>query len=121
MNTRIRNKLIQLARTDDGPISYRRLNQTAELGLNFDIKHEKQLLGELLDEISEDEHQHGRPLLSSLVKNGKTGQDDRFYKMCERIGLGEWRELKKDKVFKKNHLTECKEFWNDESNYKKYF
>lgn len=121
MNNRIRNKLIQLARTDGGPISYRRLNQTAELWLNFDIKHEKQLLGELLDEISEEEHKAKRPLLSALVKNGKTGQDDRFYKMCERIGLGEWRDLKKDKSFKKKQLDACRAFWNDEKNYKKYF
>jgi len=121
LNNRIRNKLIQLARTDGGPISYRRLNQTAELWLNFDIKHEKQLLGELLDEISEEEHKAKRPLLSALVKNGKTGQDDRFYKMCERIGLGEWRDLKKDKSFKKKQLEDCRAFWNDEKNYKKYF
>ncbi len=121
MNNRIRNKLIQLARTDGGPVSYRRMNQTAELWLNFDIKHEKQLMGEMLDEISEDEHEAGRPLLSALIKNGKTGQDDRFFKLCERLGMGEWRDLKKDKSFKKNHIEKCREFWGDEKNYKKYF
>ncbi|MCA6075421.1 hypothetical protein [Fulvivirga sedimenti] len=121
MNTRIRNKLIQLSRTDPMPVSYRRLIVTTDLGLNMDIKHEKQLLGEILDEISETEHEAGRPLLSALVKNGKNGQDDRFYKMCERLGLGEWKELKKDKSFKKDHIDACHEFWSDEKNYKKFF
>jgi hypothetical protein len=87
----------------------------------MEIKHEKQLLGELLDEISEDEYDEDRPLLSALVKNGKNGQDDRFYKMCERLEMGEWKTLKKDKSFKKKHIDACHAFWSDEKNYKKYF
>ncbi|MEJ2006059.1 MAG: hypothetical protein P8X57_14105 [Cyclobacteriaceae bacterium] len=121
MNTRIRNKLVQLARTDPNPVSYRRLIVTADLGLNMEIKHEKQLLGEILDEISESEYAEDRPLLSALVKNGKNGQDDRFFKMCERLGMGEWKDLKKDKSFKKKHIKACHEFWADDKNYKKYF
>ena len=121
MNTRIRNKLVQLARTEPTEISYRRLIVTVDLGLNMDIRHEKQLLGEMLDEISEDEHEDGRPLLSALIKDGKRGQDDRFYKLCERLGLGEWRELKKDKEFKAKYIEACHTFWSDEKNYKKYF
>lgn len=87
----------------------------------MDIRHEKQLLGEILDEISEDEHEEGRPMLSALIKSGKSGQDDRFFKMCERLGMGEWRELKKDKSFKLQHIEACHAFWRDDKNYKKYF
>ena len=87
----------------------------------MDIRHEKQLARGILDEISEDEHEDGRPLLSALIKSGKTGQDDRFFKMCERLGMGEWRELKKDKSFKEEHIKACHEFWADDANYKKYF
>lgn len=121
MNTRIRNKLIQLARTDENPISYRRLINTTELGLNLDIKHEKQLLGTILDEISTDEHAEGRPLLSVLVQGKKNGQGDRFFKLCELLGYGDWKELKNDEGFTEEHIEKCREFWQDESNYKKFF
>lgn len=121
MNTRVRNKLIQLARTDGSPISYRRLVNTAELGLNLDIKHEKQLLGTILDEISVEEHEQGRPLLSAMVQNKKTGQGDRFYKLAEHLGYGDWKELKNDKNFKREHINRCREFWKNEENYKKFF
>ncbi|MEX2336237.1 MAG: hypothetical protein WD555_03095 [Fulvivirga sp.] len=121
MNTRVRNKLIQLARTDENPVSYRRLINTTELGLNLEIKHEKQLLGTILDEISIEEHEHGRPLLSALVQSKKNGQGDRFYKLGELLGYGEWKELKNDENFKQGHIRLCREFWKDEENYKKYF
>lgn len=121
MNARIRNKLIQLARTDSGPISYRRLINQCELGLNLDIRHEKQLLGEMLDEISMDEHKAGRPLLSAMVMDKKKGQGDRFFKLCETLGMGEWKNLKKEEGFKDAHIEKCHEFWQDEKNYEKYF
>lgn len=121
MNTRVRNKLIQLARTDGSPISYRRLIQQADLGLNMEIRHEKQLLGEILDEISEEEHEENRPLLSAMVKDKKTGQGDRFFKLCEELGMGEWKELKKDEAFREQHVQACKDFWQDDANYEKYF
>lgn len=121
MNTRVRNKLIQLARTDEHPVSYRRLVNTTELGLNLDIKHEKQLLGTILDEISMEEHAEGRPLLSAMVQNKKNGQGDRFYKLGEQLGYGDWKDLKNDENFKREHVDLCREFWKNEENYKKYF
>ncbi|UII29419.1 hypothetical protein LVD15_13615 [Fulvivirga maritima] len=121
MNSRVRNKLIQLARTDSAPISYRRLINTTELGLNLDIKHEKQLLGTILDEISEEEHEEDRPLISVMVQDKKNGQGDRFYKLAEQLGYGEWKELKNDEHFKEEQIQKCREFWQDEDNYKKYF
>lgn len=121
MNARIRNKLIQLCRTDESPISYRRLINTCELGLNMDIRHEKQLLGEMLDEISTEEHNEGRPLLSAMVMDKKRGQGDRFFKLCEELGMGEWKELKKDEEFRQKKIEECKAFWQDDKNYEKYF
>ena len=121
MNYRIRNKLVQLARTGEGPISYRRLINQVDLGLNMEIKHEKQLLGEILDEISEDEHDEGRPLLSALIQDKKNGQGDRFFKLCESLGMGDWRELKKDEAFREREIQKCREFWQVESNYTQYF
>lgn len=121
MNTRVRNKLIQLAREGSSPISYRRLINQTELGLNMEIKHEKQLLGEILDEVSEDEHAEGRPLLSALVQDKRNGQGDRFFKLCERLEMGEWKTLKKDEAFRSEQIEKCQNFWQDEDNYSKYF
>lgn len=87
----------------------------------MDIKHEKQLLGEILDEISEEEHEEGRPLLSAMIQDKKAGQGDRFFKLCESLGMGEWRELKRDEEFKNIQVAKCHDFWGKEENYKKFF
>lgn len=121
MNSRVRNHLIFLAKKGDSPIPYRRLINQTELGLNLDIKHEKQLLGEILDEVSEEEHEQKRPLLSALVQDKRNGQGDRFFKMCERLELGEWKELKNDEEFREKEIQKCYEFWQNEENYSKFF
>jgi len=121
MNARIRSKLVQLCRTGGSPISYRRLINQCELGLNMDIRHEKQLLGEILDEISTEEHKDGRPLLSAMVMDKKKGQGDRFFKLCETLEMGEWKELKKQEGFRESHIDKCLEFWQDDKNYNKHF
>ncbi|WBO85035.1 hypothetical protein [Hymenobacter yonginensis] len=118
---RIRNHLIRFARHQVGTISYLNLVQEAELGLNLDISHEKSRLNELLAEISEQEHAAGRPILSCLVKvQGSKGQGDNFYKLCERLGMGEWRTLKQQEDFLKNLRHECRAFWQDQQNFEKY-
>jgi hypothetical protein len=120
MNDRIRRKLISLVRLDDSTISIPTLNQQSSLGLNMENNHEKNMLHEILNEISEREHEAGRPLLSSLVKIKPKGQGDNFYKMCEKLGYGNWRELKKDPNFLENQIENCRDFWNKEENYKQY-
>lgn len=118
---RIRNHLIRFARHQVGTISYLNLVQEAELGLNLDISHEKSRLNELLAEISEQEHAAGRPLLSCMVKvQGSKGQGDNFYKLCERLGMGEWRTLKQEEDFLKNMRRECRAFWQDQQNFEKH-
>ncbi|TRX49195.1 hypothetical protein FNH22_27510 [Fulvivirga sp. M361] len=87
----------------------------------MDIKHEKQLLGEILDEISEEEHEENRPLLSALIQDKKAGQGDRFFKLCEQLGMGDWKELKKNEPFREEHIKKCREFWKEDTNYKKFF
>jgi hypothetical protein len=121
LNSRIRNLLISLAKKGDSPIPYRRLINQTELGLNLDIKHEKQQIGEILDEISEEEYKNKRPLLSAMVQDKRNGQADRFFKMCERLGMGEWKELKKDEDFRIEQIEKCKIFWGNENNYTKHF
>ncbi|SNR71298.1 MULTISPECIES: hypothetical protein [Hymenobacter] len=118
---RVRSHLIRFARTQVGTTSYLNLVQEAELGLNLDISHEKARLNELLAELSEQEHAAGRPILSCLVKvEGSKGQGDNFYKLCERLGLGEWRTLKQQEDFLKTMRRECRTFWQDSVNYEKF-
>ncbi len=121
MTGRIRTYLIRYARHQTGAVSYLALVQEAELGLNLDISHEKSRLNEMLAEISTTEHNEGRPLLSCLVKvPGSKGQGDNFYKLCEKMGLGEWRSLKQDEDFLKNLMRTCRDFWLDEANFQQF-
>lgn len=121
MTGRVRSHLIRFARTQVGTTSYLNLVQEAELGLNLDISHEKARLNEILAEISETEFRAGRPILSCLVKvEGSKGQGDNFYKLCERLGLGEWKTLKQQEDFLKGIRRECREFWKDAGNFEKF-
>ncbi|GAA4370729.1 hypothetical protein GCM10023185_45470 [Hymenobacter saemangeumensis] len=118
---RIRTYLIRYARNQTGTVSYLTLVQEAELGLNLDISHEKSRLNEMLAEISMTEQEEGRPPLSCLVKvQGSKGQGDNFYKLCEKMGMGEWRSLKQDENFLKNLISECRTFWRDDEHYQQY-
>lgn len=120
MNDRIRRKLISLVRMEDATISIPTLNQQSSLGLNLENNHEKNMLHEILNEISEREHNEGRPLLSSLVKIKPKGQGDNFFKMCEKLGYGNWRELKKDPEFLDTQIEACRSFWSEKNNYEQY-
>ena len=118
---RIRTYLIRYSRQQTGTVSYLTLVQEAELGLNLEISHEKSRLNEMLAEISMAEFENGHPLLSCLVKvQGSKGQGDSFYKLCEKMGLGEWRSLKQNEDFLKELILECREFWNDEAIFQKF-
>ena len=118
---RIRTYLIRYSRLQTGTVSYLTLVQEAELGLNLEISHEKSRLNEMLAEISMAEHEAGRPPLSALVKvQGSKGQGDNFYKLCEKMGMGEWRTLKQDEEFMKNLVRDCRAFWCDEPNFQEF-
>ena len=117
---RIRTYLIRYSRQQTGTVSYLTLVQEAELGLNLEISHEKSRLNEMLAEISMGEHEAGRPPLSCLVKvQGSKGQGDNFYKLCEKMGMGEWRALKQDENFLKKLIGECRGFWQDEAHFQR--
>ncbi|TPG72510.1 hypothetical protein [Hymenobacter nivis] len=121
MTGRIRTYLIRYARQQTGTVSYLTLVQEAELGLNLEISHEKSRLNEMLAEISTVEHTEGRPPLSCLVKvPGSKGQGDNFYKLCEKLGMGEWRTLKQDEDFLKNLIRTCRDFWLDDANFQEF-
>lgn len=69
-------------------VSYTELNNALKLGLQFDLSCDRGELGHLLGEISSDEHEQGRPMLSSiaLFKNASIpGQG--FFDLAEFLGL----------------------------------
>jgi hypothetical protein len=83
-------------------------------------QYERARIGEIIGEISKSEHSNNRPLLSSLVltKSGKEGDD--FYRLCEELGYGDTDKLKYRPDFSQERMKECYEFWQNESNYRKY-
>ena len=118
--SRIRSALIKLARSS-GTISLLTLNNETELGLHLDSSHERARLLEMLGEITTAENLAGRPLLSSLVRiKGTHGQADAFYRLCERLGLGEWRVLKQDEHFLEDQQRRARTFWRDDANYDEF-
>lgn len=118
---RIRTHLIRYARQQSGTMSYLTLVQEAELGLNLEISHEKSRLNEMLAEISTTEHAAGRLPLSCLIKvQGSKGQGDNFYKLCEKMGMGEWRSLKQNEDFLKSLIRDCRAFWRDDENFNQF-
>lgn len=121
MNTRVRKKLIQVARGRAHLMSFQNLIYEAELGLNLENSYEKSMLADVIDEISEKEYQEGRPLLSALVRvKGQKNQGDSFFRMCERLGYGNWKELKRDSKFIEEQREACREFWSDKKNFTSY-
>jgi len=121
MEREIREKLIELARLKT-PWSYSQLNEQLLLGLNFKNDYDRNLIGELLGDISMHEYQKGRPLLSSLIihKSSDREQGNGFYKLCSDIYGKKWEDLKAGKDFELERMKECYSFWKDNENYKKY-
>lgn len=118
---RLRAALINMARTMRGTISMLALNNETELGFNLDSSHERSRLLELLAEVTTSEHQAGRPLLSALVRiKGTQGQGDAFFRLCERLGLGEWRVLKQDEHFLDVQQQRCRDFWRNDDNFQEF-
>ncbi|WP_255474111.1 hypothetical protein [Pontibacter qinzhouensis] len=121
MNNRVRKKLIQVARGRAHLMSFQNLVIEAELGLNLENSYEKCQLNEVIDEISEEEYAAGRPLLSALVQvRGNRNQGDSFFRLCERLGLGDWKALKKDREFLEQQREACRDFWQNNNNFSSY-
>ena len=86
----IYEKLIQIARFQ-GLISYDDLNQQLDLGLDFTLPPDRDLIGHWLGEISEHEVRAGRHMLSAVVvhKEGEGFGDpgEGFYSFAQELGV----------------------------------
>jgi len=86
-----------------------------------DNPQDRKEIGAILGEISEFEHNNGRPLLSAVVLSKSGEEGDGFFKLCEELGItSDWRRLKKDDVFVATEINKCHDFWRDGGNYAKY-
>lgn len=90
MQNDIREKLIQIARSQD-LISYDDLNKQLDLGLDFTLPPDRDLIGHWLGEISEHEVRAGRHMLSAVVvhKEGEGFGDPGkgFYGLAQELGI----------------------------------
>lgn len=121
MNTRVRSYLIEKARKKQ-TCFYQELSDACKLGLFMsDSPHDRAEIGRILGEVSENEHENDRPLISSLViSKGENYQGDGFYKLAEALGYGNWKKLKSDISFEIGQMNKCFEFWEDDHNYSIY-
>lgn len=117
----IRKQLIDLARSKT-TWSYSQLNNQLQLNLNFDDPSHRKLIGDWLGDISLHENERERPLLSALIihKGKDKEQGDGFYKLCQDIYNKNWEDLKANKNFEIERITECFAYWKDNDNYKKF-
>lgn len=118
MDKDIRNVLIEIARKKR-VIYYQELCDKCQLGLNMrDNPSDRLEIGRLLGDISTNEFNNNRPLLSAVVitKGGEEG--DGFYKLCQQLGLtGDWKRLKREGIFAALEIKKCHEFWSNNENY----
>ena len=88
-------------------IGYQELSDEASLKLNMGNPDHRVQIGILLDDVSKCEFQAQRPLLSAIVVRTNKFPGDGFYKLCEKLELGDWRKLKKDDLFFCDRIKEC--------------
>lgn len=90
MRNDIYEKVINVARSQN-LISYDDLNKQLNLGLNFDMPPDRDLIGQWLGEISENEVKAGRHMLSAIVghKQGEGVGDPGkgFYEYARELGV----------------------------------
>lgn len=121
MNQYVRQRLIQVARSNRGYISYSELAVQSGLTLNLSEASERNELSRILGEISAYELSHERPLLSSVaIYKGDNDHGDGFYKLCEELGRGKASVLKQA-MFGFEEGSRCQEYWRDEEHYRLYY
>ena len=118
MNAKVRTHLIEIARKGK-TITYQELSDQCKLGLIMrESEFARAEIGRILGEISTFEHNHKRPLLSSLViSKGDNYQGDGFYKLAEELGYGSWKKLKNDISFEIGQMNACYAFWKENLNH----
>lgn len=122
MNIDIRKYLIEVARQKDKFVFYSDVVKDCNLKINLSIPSDHDVLSDILSEVSNCEHDNGRPLLTSLIiykDSSKNDHGEGFYKLAQSLGLGDKKKLRND-LFGFSEATKCREFWQDETNYSQF-
>ncbi|MCC8423584.1 DUF3883 domain-containing protein [Mucilaginibacter sp. UR6-11] len=118
MNHQIRTLLIDQARKLT-PITYGDIMK--RLGLDHDSPGDRRILSNELYEISKLEHDHKRPLLSSMAMYADlTDHGPGFYELAEDFGFGVKKKLAEE-FFGFAEMKRCAEFWKDDEHYKAFY
>lgn len=118
MNQEIRKYLIDKCRM--GKTIYYE-DVAKKLKLDLSLNKDRNLLSDTLRDISTYEYENGRPLLSSIaIYKKENDHGGGFYKLCEDLGIGDSKKLKKE-YFGFNELEKAKVFWKNEDFYQKYY
>lgn len=107
----VRNILIRIA-SKKQTIYYSELCEKANLNLDMSIPADRGEIGKILGHISRYEHENERPLLSSVVVTKNMEQGDGFFKLAEELGFGDWKKLKKEKLFEYDMINKTHNFWS---------
>lgn len=124
MNENVRTYLIEAARQKDKFVFYSDVVKDCGLDIDTHTEYGRKQLSEVLGKVSEYENQQypPRPLLSSLAiykDQNRNDHGDGFYKIAEQLGKGKFKKLKDD-LFGFTEAAKCRDFWQQEKNYKKF-
>lgn len=122
MNETVRTYLIEVARQKDKFVFYSDVVKDCKLDINLNSEYGQLQFTLLLSEVSEFEHLHKRPLISSMAiykDPKKNDHGDGFYIVAEKLDKGKFKKLKED-LYGFTEAAACRKYWQDEDNYKKY-
>lgn len=88
MDNELRKRLIDVARIPHNTINGQYLCDELYLGLDLQNRHDRSIFYDMLNEISIEEYNKGRPLLSALViVKAHNYKRDCFMKTCRHLGM----------------------------------
>lgn len=119
MHKTVREHLIDIARAKK-TTSYSELVAVCRLSLDLSLDRDRAELGRILGDISNEEHAHGRPLISAVAVLSDTGfPSDGFYRLAETLGYGTAKQLERA-YFGVKEMNKCSEFWRNPDNYRSF-
>lgn len=124
MNYKVREYLIKIAR-QKGKFAYYSdivIDCGLEQEINLKTEYGRAAFTKLLSDVSEFEDKNKRPLLSAMAiykDASRNDHGDGFYIVAEKLKKGKFKKLKED-LYGFTEAEECRKFWQNQSNYKKF-
>lgn len=110
----VRETLIQVAKGKK-MISYSDLARKS--GLNLFIPghsdpNDSYKIGKILEEIGEEEHKNGRPLITVLVHHSNSSSiGDGFFRLCDNLNIVTPRNQREKEIFLIEQISSVHEYW----------